>query len=289
MSMPDLVPYRAKAQDPFAQTFRRSDAITIPERSTHVPTWYIPHDAPEEIVVKSGGLPLRPVEASAGWEPFTVADVAPELRWAIGADGEILPQHEFEVLYRRKLEEFYRVVEGRGYPGNITREHVPTVARYVSYTVDRRNPAKYAAIGYDPHPKNTAAASVLFDTDGENPVSGEERMALLEKCYDDHRLRLRLKPHEIAEVERRRKDDPLSQAMAEMRAGKITADEFQKRVAATLGTQALIHAVREERAEKPKRKPSLKRMDCGAEIATITIARHRKTCDVCRGLEVPKA
>ncbi len=284
MSMPELSATRTQATDPFAQTFRRTEAIAIPERGTHIPTWYTPHESPETIVVKSGGIPLRPVAAGDGWQPFTVADVAPELRWAIKPDGEVLPQHEFDVLYIRKIEEFYRVVEGRGYPGNVQREHIPRVDRYVSYTVDRTNPARYAPIGYEPHPKNAQTASVLFDSDGENPVSGEERMALLEKCYDDPRLRRRLKPHEIAEVERRRKDDPLALAMAELRAGKIDADEFQRRVQATLGTQALIETARERKAQKPRPKPSKKKMTCGAEIFSVQIARHRKDCQVCGAL-----
>lgn len=280
MSMPELSPSRSQAaSDPFANTFSRREAIMIPERGTHVPTWYMPHDQPETIVVKSGGLPLRPVEASAGWKPFTVAEVAPEARWAIGADGEIMPQHEFEVAYRRKIEEFY-TVQGKRFAGVLLREYVPRVEKYVSYTVDPTNPAKYKGIGHDPHPKNAAAPSVLFDTDGENPVSGEERLALLEKCYDDHRLKARLKPHEIAEVEKRRGSDPLELAMRALRAGEIDKDEYQRRVASALGTPAILQPI-EPKPAKPKRAPAKKAMPCGAEIHNVQIAQHRKTCAVC--------
>jgi hypothetical protein len=106
--------------------FEQHPTIPVPQRQTIVPSWYQRHQDPQNTVVKQNGEPVPP--------GFKVAQVAPELRWAIGEDGELMPQLEFERSHEQWYNEQYRFVGQPVDDPNL--RSIPLVERFVARTVD---------------------------------------------------------------------------------------------------------------------------------------------------------
>lgn len=117
---------------------------------------YIPEWAPR-VGASDLGVPVR-----AGGQPlgFTIGDMLPERVWAVDvASGEVLPQLEFERLYRQYL----RRTVVRGVIRDVAQhdryhdfgvDPVPSVVEWVSRTLDYEG--KEVRIGFDPHAAPTA-------------------------------------------------------------------------------------------------------------------------------------
>ena len=116
--------------------FDQAQVIRIPELQTIVPSWYKRHTAPSKTIVKQGGKPVAP--------GFLVAEVAPELRWAIGEDGEVLGQLEF----RQAHEVWYTAqYQAAGQPSDDPNlRPIPRVERFVARRVDPSDPTRLQPI-----------------------------------------------------------------------------------------------------------------------------------------------
>jgi FtsP/CotA-like multicopper oxidase with cupredoxin domain len=100
---------------------------------THVPTMYRPHASLETTVTQNGrGL------------GFVVGQVAPDRRWAIGPDGELVDQTTFSEQIRLVWDEQYRI--NGAMPSTHDGNPVPRVEQYVSWTQDAVRPDRLAPL-----------------------------------------------------------------------------------------------------------------------------------------------
>ena len=292
---PDIAAPRGS--DPHGDVFQPKNVIYIEERNEHVPTWYVQHENPSSIRVKINGIP----------QDYTVADVPPERRWAINADGDVLAQSEFGPLMERKYDEYFRVVHGKQFPGSVKREFVPRVERYVAVKVDPVDKRRLMPQGYNPNATAGSTSKVLYDKDGENPLEGEDRLRLLASYYQDPKGKGRLKEHEIAEVEAYLREAgggtvPVTQDDTAARlevltellgTGDITQETYVKRVGALTGIAPIagsdckptldMVAKATVKKAKPKKKPIV--MECGAEVWPFHKTRHIAKCEKCKTAE----
>jgi len=93
-------------------------------RGTIVPSFYEPHRNLNHNVTLNG-VPIG----------FKISDVAPERRWAIGVDGDVIDQGTFERYYEKILSV--------GSVGPIDSCHIPAVDDYVSKCVDPDNETRF--------------------------------------------------------------------------------------------------------------------------------------------------
>jgi hypothetical protein len=176
-------------------------AIPVPERGTHIPGEYVRnphHDL--NITVTSNGLPLLGMDKA----PFVVGQVAPERRWAILADGELMDQETFKNKKQQNILEYYAMLQGLGskdakYMNKIENEPIPAVAYYVSWCVDPQDPEKVLQIGFNPHATDGSVSPHFHDSEGKQIE--DSRIDVLCKAYASRDGRKQMLAHEIQEVE----------------------------------------------------------------------------------------
>lgn len=115
-------------RDPFAKPERQP--IWFEARGTYAPAWYLPHERPETIWVTQDGEDLG----------FTVADVAPERRWAIAASGALLPAHEFAEKHERWYRGYYQLRDQA--PDDPHVRPIPSVRSFVAKRVSPSDPSR---------------------------------------------------------------------------------------------------------------------------------------------------
>ncbi len=190
---------QTQASDPFgAASFPKP----VPERGTHIPGSYMraPHQDPGSVVVKKGGEPLL----GMGGNTFTVAEIAPERRWAVGYDGEVMVQAAFKVAKQQGVLEFYQMLRDNGHPnaryeGKLSNEPIPSAAEFVSWRVDPLDETKLLQIGYDPNPGDRPKQEKFYDSSGEEIMAS--RMDILIKAYAEPKQRAAMFESERKEVE----------------------------------------------------------------------------------------
>ena len=237
-----------RSADPLGEhVFNPTEVIYIKERETHIPSWYVPHNDPESITVKQRGVPLE----STG-RTFTVSEVAPERRWAIGPDGEVLAQNMFERQIVLWYEEFFSKVKGKTPPDGVHKKVQPRVERFVKLTVDPQNPsAPLIAIGYRDaeHAARGSVSDKLWDAQGEE---GVDRMKTLVKSYAHPKMRKMLTQRELEDVKSYMAHEgievdtsdgsgglvaKLEELNGMLRDGDITSEVHSKRVALLTGAE----------------------------------------------------
>ena len=255
--------------DPFA----RNKAIIIEERGTHVPSGYIQHED-SQMLVKISGVPMIP--------PIRVGQIAPERRWAVKPDGNLLDQLTFENQFKANWTEWYRL-SGVAPPKGSRPEYayIPNVTKYVGFRVNPRNPhAKSLIPIHEPVTKERQKPKFMYDTDGER-VEGD-RMTILVDAYHDQGLKKSLLSSEIEEVEAHLGIDRTASdsgsgsdaivaqltTLLEMKnARDITAVVYDKRVAMLTG-----------KAPDPKRQGRRWDTPCGKEVYAPHKKHHLRKC-----------
>jgi hypothetical protein len=177
-------------------------AVPVPERGTHIPASYIrnPHSDPDHTVVKRGGVPIP----GADGESFVVSQVAPERRWAILEDGNVLEGEQFASEKQGGVLEFYEMLRTQGHPdakfeGKISNEPVPDVGYYVSWSIDPADDGKLLEIGYNPNSTDGAVVKNFHDQKGEEIIGS--RMDILVQAYASPAGRGQMTENERREVE----------------------------------------------------------------------------------------
>ena len=274
-----------RGADPLGDSaFQQSTVTEVPRNGGHIPSFYKHHADPASTVVKQSGVPLSSMAALQ----FTVAEVAPERRWAIAENGEVLPQHIFQDRLVNVREEYFQEVVHIKPPGDLAKEAIPQVTKYVSMTVDPVDKTKLVPIGFDPNRKpNADGERTLWDSKGEEYVTGDDAMRLLVDAYHSPKFRKTLKAHEVEEVEAYIKSTggipvqdssglvtQLEQLNAMLSDGDITQEVHSKRVAALTGTSAT-------EADEPKARPGYMLASCGEEIPRAHSKKHKAECGEC--------
>lgn len=260
---PDAMPTQSRGQaDPHAAVFQPTQVIAIPQRDAHIPSWYVQHQNPEKITVTQDGLPVLSPPGAANRRSFTVAEVAPELRWAIQQNGEVLPQHIFDNQMQQVYEEYSTKVLGDAFVGNVGREKRRNVCAYVSRCVSQDDPRKLRPIGYDPMANRGRKPTVLWSADGETMIEGDQRLAVLIASYRDPVLKNKLKPWELEEVEK-----VLSETAA------LSLDAIRAR-----GELAEAKA-EPQKTEAPKKIAPVRA--CGARVWPMHFPKHKAKCAAC--------
>ncbi len=279
-----------------------SQVQLIPERDEFVPPWPVPQDL--SLVVTQNGVLIG--------KGFTVGDVLPERRWAIQADGEVMPRLEFEQKYLQKLEDWYRYAspEARQGAGGVPKsfkainEPVPTVVNYVAVRVDPRDERRTLPMHYDPEATRGTRPNRLWDSANERFLEGQERLRALTRQY--HQDPSLLKDYEVAEVEASlgraptpppSPEEGLRQAarlLKDMRDdGVISREEFAQRMEKLVDGAAdepvkAAEPVQAEEKPKPKPKPKPKRKapvstaPCGEQVPNLQKRKHIEACPACQ-------
>lgn len=150
--------------------YQRARGEIIPERNKVVPPWA--KTIRDFSVTVKELVDGTPQEIPPG---FTIGEVAPEYRWAVDADtGVIMDQATFQLQFEKWYNAHYtmRGAQVEGEPVNI-----PTVKSFVSRKVDPDHPSKVVPMTYDPNRPVLSKPRLMYDRDGENPISPEEAMA----------------------------------------------------------------------------------------------------------------
>ena len=267
--------------------------IFVEERGEYVPAWYEPHTNPEKILVTYQGEPF------AGG--FTVAEMPIEHRWAVQANGEVLPREEFQRCYIRWRDEWFQYAspEARaGRPGRPPNwkpenEHCPNVLDFVSLRPDPRDTSKLIQMDY--HPEATAGTrpTRLWDSKNERYIEGEERLQKLAEAYrEDPRV---LKDYEREEVEAwlggaPQKGPEASGLQAKLEVlnqlkedGTLTAEQHSAKVSALFGVESQPASEAQAQPEEPpKKKAPSSIMACGEEVMNLHKRKHLDSCETCR-------
>ncbi len=253
--------------DPFA----RNKAIISQERGTHVPSGYLgPEDSQQ--LVKIGGVPMVP--------QIRVGQIAPERRWAVKPDGNLLDQLTFENQYKANWVEWYKL-SGVSPPKGSRPEYayIPNVTKYVGFRVNPRNPyAKSLIPIHEPVVKERKKPKFMYDSDGERVE--KDRMTILVEAYHDVGLKKSLLASEIEEVEKhlgvdaipvRSGEDAIVLQLASLlemkNARDITAVVYDKRVAILTG-----------KAPEPKYKGRRWDAPCGKDVYAPHKKSHLRKC-----------
>jgi hypothetical protein len=266
----------------------------VTERGETVPGWYArnPH-TDLSVVVKQDGVPLLP--------QFTVGQVAPERRWPIGPDGELLYQVQFRQKVIEKNEEFYAIVRAQGRNAkpaqdyDFKRDPVPRVECFVQWRVDEEDETKLLEIHYDPHKGRGAKPDHFVDSEGKK-VEGK-KIEHLCAAYADPTLRAKLRPEEIAEVEAHldlQAGPSVGGISAKLElltkihdAGEISDESYMARVAALTGAGPRQAEAQAAPAQAPTEwKKGWCRVPCGAKgIIGYQKKKHIESCEVCSAAE----
>ena len=209
-----------------------------------VPSFYVEHAKPTEIVVKANGEPLLSPSRTTG-SPFVVAQVPIERRWAVLPDGEVMGELEFRKCYIHWYDEYFRELarenpDLQNVDGGKADYDIPDPLRYVAVQVDETNPRKFVPANYDPHGTAGARSKQFFTSEGEE--IDEDRLQILCNAYASKKLRKALKPNEIEEVEAALGITPGSDIATKLEllndmkaAGDLTAEQHSKQVAMLTG------------------------------------------------------
>lgn len=278
-------PFPTETPSPFEAI---AEAIEIQDRGTHIPAWYVRnrHQEPEKTVVKHKGEPLKGFDGN----PFTVAQVAPERRYAIGLDGEVMDVNDFRSAHQQAHLEYYEVLRRRHpnaqFTGQIDLIPIPNPADWVKWGVDPEDSTKLRQIGYDPKRPAGMKPEYFYNAEGEK-VEGS-RIEHLCNAYADPQLRKSLKTHEIAEVEEHlgissraghsEVAAKLEQLTELMNDGAISVEVYAKKVAALTGKAPEA----EEKAEETETDPNIAR--CGHKCKPKGKAVHEFRCKKCKAL-----
>lgn len=280
----------------------------IPERGVYVPLFYDPsiHPEPEKVVVceRSGSdlVPLLPKR--------TVADIAPEFRWVVRADGSLIEGEEFKNLYKKWQEDSFKFHGARIPKGwNAEFQPIPNPRKISCLGVDPTNKKKYRRVGYDPNATAGSKPESFYTSEGE-PI-GRDRMEMLLEAYQNPKLRKALKPFEVEEIEAhldRQGGAPsagtdgtkakLSLLTELLHAGEITQDQYVKRVESLTGMNAgeaapsppmsPSHPARadasggEEQPAPPAKGHKKIVRACGREIDPRGFRFHLRSCEICQ-------
>lgn len=244
---------------------RLADVMT--PRGQHIPTWYDarthadpanPGHINTQLFVKSRGIPLQAIDG----EPFTIAEVPIERRWAVGADGEIIDQHVFQDQYVARIIEFYELAKRDNpkvsYTDDPRREPIPNVVHYVSEQVDPDDERRVMPMHY----RNATAGAkpeTLMGRDDQGETVEVPRLTALTAAYMDPSTRGAMRPEEIQEVEA----------------------EIQR-----MAQQAtVVGEAREDSKRKRRGAPGLTTAPCGEKVPNLQGRRHRENCPQCQALE----
>lgn len=233
------------AASPFGQSMVETFEPKVTQWGEVYPSWYrrSPHTEEElHNLVTQEGVPLVP--------QIRVGDVVETRRWAIGSDGELLPQHIFE----RKIEdwhlEFFKAVgQGKGH-FRAHLEHKPMIRRFVADVEhDPMYPGRLRKRSMPVEPSATPVeAGKFYSAEKDEWV---DKLDSLVEAYHNPRFKQKMTAEEIRRVEEHlgatQAQDPVAAAAAKLAAGLITLEQFQ----AETGTAP---AVVETAPEKPKRK-----------------------------------
>ena len=264
-------------------------AVPVPERGTHIPALYVrnPHLDPD-LVVRRGDLPL--LGEGEKPKPFTISQVAPERRWAVLSNGNVMDQAQFDAGYKQVVLEFYAMLRERGntgarFEGNIALVPIPDVAEYVSWRVDPDDETKLLAIGYDPHATDGAVSDRFHDAKGEQIMAS--RLQILEQAYSTAAGRKQMTDTERTEVElhlglsAQAGSDGVAAKLEVLtdlhKAGKLSSEDYLASVTALSGAEP----AREVSAAK---QPTLAR--CGKDDCKGEVGRkaHESRCGKCIGI-----
>jgi hypothetical protein len=143
------------SEDPFDV----AQPVLFAARQTHAPAWYQKHADPGQTMVTQGGVPVMP--------GFFVSEVAPERRWAIQENGEVLGELEFQRSHEKWYIETYSL-KNQPAPEPALRS-VPTCAKFVAVRVNPWDSARTEAIVRNPDDSGSRRTLVQYDADGMNP------------------------------------------------------------------------------------------------------------------------
>lgn len=208
----------------------------IPQIRAYVPGWYQPHPD-TSLTVTSGGK-------SVG-SGFRISQVLPTRRWAIGHDGEVMAQRDFEDLYLRYLQGY---PIGRGH--DVRNDPIPRVEYYVSQTWNENT--GWHEIGFDPYKQAPAKPDPKWNQQGE---------------LSEHYLRER----DSAATEAAR----LKLLSEQFASGEITPEQFIQRS----GVKVVEIAKEPEKAE-----PALESARCGKQVKAGYLKNHERFCKKCKAL-----
>ena len=245
--------------DPFSTASFPRD---VPERGTFIPGAYMrnPHRNPGEVVVKQNGVPILGTDG----KEFTVAQVAPERRWAIGYDGEIMHQYDFNNNKKEHIHEYFDMIRANGRPdakylGNPDREPMPDVKDYCSWCVDPRDSKKVLQIGYDPDENLGKKPEKFWDSSGEEIE--KSRIELLCEAYASPKHRKSLREEEIIEVREHLKNqgvpdagdiaDKLEMLTNLLNDKSLTMEDYGRAVSALTGKVSEAEPVKAKVAPAP--------------------------------------
>jgi hypothetical protein len=213
----------------------------IPEIRAYVPGWYEPH-ADTSVTVTSGGKPVG--------RGFRISQVLPTRRWAIGHDGCVMAQRDFEDKYLVYLQ---------GYPigrsHDVRNDPIPSVGHYVSQTWNEQT--GWHEIGFDPYTQAAAKPESKWNQAGE---------------LSEHYLRER----DSAATEASR----LKVLSEQLASGEITAEQFIQRS----GLKVVEIGKDEPAVEAVKPTPALEAARCGKTVKAGYVANHERRCKACAAL-----
>jgi hypothetical protein len=262
-------------------------AVPVPERGTHIPAFYVrnPHHDPD-LVVKQAGIPLLGTDK----EEFTIAQIAPERRWAVLADGNLMAQDQFHSLKQQTIYEFYEMMRATGHPdakyeGKITNEPIPDVSDFVSWRIDPNDNTKLLQIGYDENATDGARSEYFHDSKGEQIIGA--RLDILCQAYATPAGRAQMTEGERAEVEQHMgvtaaiTDDGLAAKL------EVMTDLHKS---GALSSDAYLEAVQELTGKEPEivvsdaKQPMTARCgkdDCKGKVG---LKAHERACKKCKEL-----
>lgn len=246
-------------------SFAASRVTVIQERRVHIPSFCPWEDRPEaemaKVTVRVKGVPLPP--------GFTVAEVAPERRWAIRTDGELMDAMEFHQRYLQKWTEWFAKAysEPQKLPGKPENEAVPNPVEYVSHRVDPRDERLLERIAGPPAKATPKADRMMVDRFGENPRSYRE--VVCEQYENDPSL---LKHSEREDARRflglvEFETDPTKKLEAEI--AELRELLFQQQKKDPRKDQGV------------KRNARLVQARCGKEIDSRGLPMHERKCRKC--------
>lgn len=246
-------------------SFAAGRVTVIPERHVHIPSFcpWQGSSEPEmaQVTVRLKGLPLPP--------GFTVAEVAPERRWAVRTDGELMDTMEFHQRYLQKWQEWFARAysEPQKLPGKPENESVPNPVEYVTTRVDPRDERLLERIAGPPAPPTPKANRMLVDRFGENPRPYRE--VICEQYERDPSL---LKPSEREDARRflaisQPEADPTKKLEAEI--AQLRKLLTQKPGKDPRTDQRVIRSARRIQAR------------CGKEVDSRGIRMHERKCKQC--------
>ena len=263
-----------------------------------IPSWYSEHVDPDQITVRSDGLPLL---AECDRKPFMVSEVPIERRWAINSSGDLMSRSDFRDLYTRLEDETVMALkadnpDSKAETPVVAGTEIPNLVKWVSVTPDPDRPWMFLPMHYDPDHTRGAKPTRLGDSgDDEQDV---DRMESLVSAYNDPKGRMAMRPTEVEEVERHLRSSPSPQddvlgtvklLTEQLSEGVITQDYYNMKLA-DLSSVNLAPEDQGTRVAPPQEaEPFVTTAPCGREFKTKTerggkgaLRSHKRACKECR-------